>query len=210
MEQLISTRSLSRSTHGCAWPHLVPSKARLQCSRTSNRLNGGNVWLISSKSYRPGLVAYSVRIVRNQPDGEEAVQTAFEKCLEKPPRVASDAVIPEAIIRGWLHTVVYRESINWHPKAPIRFGYLVVPNNRFGNLPTRSMWQLTRSWRHAELEEHLHEEMELLSKREREILGMKLYEGLTFSSIGHALGISEQYAGQIYRKALRKLRYRLK
>lgn len=61
----------------------------------------------------------------------------------------------------------------------------------------------------TEMREHLNASIRALPERERTVVGLYYYEGLTLSEIGQVLGVTESRVCQIHTKAVLSLRTRL-
>lgn len=138
----------------------------------------------------PRLVRYALTITRNQHDAEDALQAAMIRIVRRPRRLAA-ARHPWAyclkIVRNEALRIIAR-------KRP------VVPASEAAT----AQWEISVSDL-TEQNELIQRALNRLPREQAEVVGLKIWEGMTFAEIGLVSDVSPNTAASRYRYALEKL-----
>lgn len=138
--------------------------------------------------YGRQLYGHALALTRHAQDAEDVVQSVFLKCAgSKPGARVKD-------VEAYLHTAVRRESLR-HVKRRRRFRPLE------GGLLVTSVNGVTR-----DDAEKLNACLFRLPAKQREVVVLHVYEGMTFQHLGKVLGVSPDTAASRFRYAKEKLR----
>ncbi len=152
-------------------------------------------------TYEARLLAYVARITGNPSVAEDIVQDTFIK-------LAADwegEFIDSAAMNSWLHKVAHSKAVDWvrreirlnklHEEHQKERGELEIPLPQYGGESRIS----------PELVLKLEEALLQLQDREREVVLLKIYEGLSYKEISKQIGLSESNVGFILHTAIKKL-----
>jgi RNA polymerase sigma-70 factor, ECF subfamily len=147
-----------------------------------------NLWL---RQHLPAMVLFARQWTLNQPDAEDAVQTAFAEFWPRQEQV--DDVL------AFIYFRIRRRSIDLTRRQKRRTQY-----------EARQSPQLAGSNGSIELEgaqraQMIEKAMQELPPEQREILVLKIWSDLSFAQIGTALNLSPNTAASRYRYALARL-----
>jgi len=166
------------------------------------RLQGGDSDAFDAlfERHRRGLFAYIFGYCRDRQLAEDVVQDTF---LEFVRRI--DSIRPKQGANGWLYRVARNRTIDILRHRQ----YEVVPGDEFmavhGEGTDREQGP-DRDLVRKERREHLREVMDALPEKDRELLLLRFYGGLTFREAGQVLGRPLGTVLWQGRRALEKLR----
>jgi RNA polymerase sigma-70 factor (ECF subfamily) len=137
-----------------------------------------------------GLYRYALMILADRQGAEDAVQQAFAKLLSRRDRAAG-LECPEAYLRAAVRNECYSLLRSRRREPPREDGLLEIADPAHGRDDER-----------LAIEGALRE----LPPDQREVVFLKVYEGLTFREIGERLGEPANTAASRHRYAMEKLR----
>lgn len=139
-----------------------------------------------------GLYRYALMILANTAEAEDAVQQAFTKYLDRRgTAVLSEADYLRTAVRNECFSAFRRRRRDHPPAAPSCLLEPVAPGA------------------HPDEKIALEDALRRLPPEQREVIHMKVYEGMTFEDIASRTGASVNTAASRYRYALAKLREHL-
>lgn len=166
------------------------------------RLQGGDsdAFDVLFERHRRGLLAYILGYCRDRQLAEDVVQDTF---LEFARRI--DSIRPRQGANGWLYRVARNRTIDILRHRQ----YEVLPGDEFmavsGHEADREKGP-DRALIRRERHEHLREVLDALPEKDRELLLLRFYGGLTFREAGRVLGRPLGTVLWQGRRALEKLR----
>lgn len=154
------------------------------------------------EQYQASLLRYATRVLNNQTAAQDVVQEAFIRL-----HANWDSVIErKAGLKGWLFRTTHNASVDYIRKE-----------SRRRLLHQRQAWQ--SQWDVPDLEplrkqneqyalvlQHLN----ILKPREREVLVLRLQEGMSYKEIAAVIQRSEGYVGTLIHSATKRLSQRLR
>jgi len=144
------------------------------------------------EQYGPRLYRYALLILADAAGAEDVVQDAFCRLAEALKRRADVATLP------YLATIVRNECysrLRTRRRSPV--------------VATEPLLEPAAPEANADERLLLEQALRALPPEQREVVYLKVYEGLTFQEIGDRCGISLNTAASRYRYALDALRHRL-
>ena len=141
------------------------------------------------EQYGPRLYRYALVILADAPAAEDVLQEAFCQLAEALRRRSDLATLP------YLHTIVRNECYSRLRKRRRTTGLPVVP-----------MLEPVSTEASGEELLMVDNALRTLPPEQREVVHLKIYEGLTFREIGERCGVSVNTAASRYRYALESLR----
>ncbi|MCL8024361.1 SigE family RNA polymerase sigma factor [Nocardioides bruguierae] len=144
-------------------------------------------WVVAR---RPALLRTAYLLTGNEHDAEDLVQAALIKVVPRWHRIADD---PEPYVR----TVLSRESVSrWRRR-------------RWRELHTDRLPEDLRTWQHdrdVTDREVLRQALQRLSPRQRAVIVLRYFDGLTENETAHALGLGLGTVKKHGREAMARLR----
>lgn len=154
---------------------------------------GALEWLI--EKYADRLFGYLLSLLRSRELAEDALQEVFLRVVEKKEMVAE-----AKNLTGYLFAMARNESMSSRRKSAKR--ELLVEDIEHLVEPVSSCELPERVASSAEVSRALHN----LPEEQREVVVLKIYEGMTFDTIASCLGLTLNTAASRYRYAMVKLR----
>jgi len=145
-----------------------------------------NEWV---NQYADAVYRFILKNLRHEEDARDIVQTAYEKLW-----VNREKVTPETV-KSYLFTIAYNLMID-HLRKSRRIDY----TDQFKAEP------IVQPAKGKEMQQLLHEALELLSPRSRSLILLKDYEGYSYEEIGKITGLN---SGQV-RVTLHRARLKLR
>jgi RNA polymerase sigma-70 factor, ECF subfamily len=142
-------------------------------------------------AHADGLYRYALMILANPAAAEDAVQQAFTKFMDR----RGAAVLSEA---DYLRTCVRNECFT-----------TLRRRRRDGLEPTEPLLEPAAPSANENERLALEEALRTLPPEQREVVHMKVYEGMTFDEIARRTGVPLNTVASRYRYALAKLKERL-
>jgi RNA polymerase sigma-70 factor (ECF subfamily) len=153
--------------------------------------------------YTGALYQVSLRLLRNQPDAEDAVQQTFIQAFESLPRKR-----PEVPTRAWLFQVAHNKCIDLlRRRHAIPRSQLEREDDEATEADPMDAEPLPDEiYERAELQQLLRSAIDHLQPRAREVVLLRYLGDLTFAEIGSSLGIPENTAKTTFQRAKQQLR----
>src|SRR5713226_8754336 len=148
-------------------------------------------WKVCFSSLAPGLLLFARQWLRSPADAEDVVQEAFVRFWRRNHDIGNRALL-YATVRSIALDFVRRDSRRARREAD------AMAETEQSIKPKFAM--------EDESQQALAEAIDRLPGEQREVLLMKIWNELTFSEIGSALGISQNTAASRYRYALGALK----
>jgi len=148
-------------------------------------------------TYASPLLRYAERLVRDSHTAQDIVQQVFIRyaCLADHKRPATEAV------RAWLYRVTHNKAVD-HIRAEQRRKKL---HERHAECSAPLSEESRQEDRHALVREHI----DSLGEKERQVVLLRLEEGLSYREISRITGLKEGYVGYLLHQAVRTLSDRL-
>lgn len=173
--------------------HKIPS--------TANDVQPESQWLADVfANHRQGLVRFVVGILRNRAIAEDVVQTAFAKAIESHGSIEPDAAKP------WLYRVAFNEAVDRRRRLQIDQRAKQAIGQSPGIQSEKPDEQLVRT----EQIEQVREALQELSPDEQQVVRLRIYEQQTFAQIAEAMELPLGTVLTRMRRALEKLRQKLR
>ena len=137
----------------------------------------------------PRLLRYAVTLTRNRDDAEDILQTAFVQVARCPERLA-DADHPWPYLLRIVRNAALRLLRKRESQTSVKHRAEVSQRNSF---------------EHQEIAEAVRHAIDQLPPLQAEVVGLKIWENMTFAQIGAVLGVSPNTAASRYQYALEKL-----
>jgi len=150
-------------------------------------------WDAFIKEYGARLVLFAKTWTNNHAEAEDAVQNALIRLWKR----GESEITPPLAFTAVKHAVL--DADRGRRRRAAREAAAVEMEDRADNL-------FERRWDAAELEDNVERALATLSEKQREVLVMKIWGGLTFAGIGTVLKISPNTAATRYRSALAALK----
>jgi RNA polymerase sigma-70 factor (ECF subfamily) len=148
-------------------------------------------WKVCFSQVGPGLVLFARNWVRSPADAEDVVQEAFVKFWRRNHNIENRALL-YATVRSIALDFIRRDTRRARRES------VAVAETEQSTEPKFAM--------EDESQQALAAAIDGLPAEQREVLVMKIWNELTFSEIGNALGISQNTAASRYRYALGALK----
>lgn len=148
------------------------------------------------REYFPPLMAFARKILVDEDDAREVVQNVFINLWEK--RMEIDLSTP---LKSYLFTSVHNRSLN-----------VIRDRKKFSSSEMPEVageWDVSMQIETMELEEKIREVIGSLPEKCREVFELNRFDGLKYSEIAEALGISVKTVENQMSKALKILREKL-
>jgi len=152
--------------------------------------------------YETPLLQYATRILRNSAAAEDVVQEVFVKLF----RDLQDGASPTDKMKAWLFRVTHNEVVDY-----------IRRESRLRNLHDKTGQETAFSTADQDCGETEEEKRELvmehvqqLDEREKQVLLLRLDQGLSYTEISSVTGRTEGNVGNILHHAVRKLAASLK
>ena len=148
-------------------------------------------WKVCFSELGPGLVLFARQWVHSLADAEDIVQEAFVRFWKRNHNIESKGLL-YAMVRSIALDVIRRDSRRARREA------VAMSETEQSAQPQFEV--------EDESQRALAAALDLVPKDQREVLVMKIWNELTFSEIGEALGVSQNTAASRYRYGLAALR----
>jgi RNA polymerase sigma factor (sigma-70 family) len=146
------------------------------------------------RSSRDDVYAYAAGLLRDRTAAEEATAIAFERAYRKRSRFDAERGSPRAWLFGIARNAALDELRRRGRQAELSTD------------PVDAASQLDRNDQRSDLRLLLDGALGKLEARERELIALKFFAGLSNGEIARVLGISESNAGTKLHRAMDKLR----
>ncbi|MEX2027700.1 MAG: RNA polymerase sigma factor [Pirellulaceae bacterium] len=172
---------------------------------TSNPIAGGvpadSQWLAELYlQHEAGLRRFLVGVLRDAHTAEDILQLTFAKAVQ-----SADTVRPEAI-KSWLYRVAFHEAISWKRRVRIDQAAKQVRAARSEQRSEAPDEPLLR----RELLDAVRQAIEQLPAKQQQVVRMRIYEEKTFAQISAETGAPLGTVLTHMRRALEKMRQKLK
>jgi RNA polymerase sigma-70 factor (ECF subfamily) len=168
--------------------------------------SGERAWAAEAYvEYSPGLRRFIVGVLRDRDAAEDVVQATFAQAL------AANEDVPPKAIKAWLYRVAFHEAVNWKRRLAVdrrafddlRDQLAVLsgagdPNPVHKPLVSRDRVERVRA------------ALGILSVNQLRVVRARIFDGRTFAQIAAEMNIPLGTALSHMRRALEKLRGRLK
>ncbi|HEU5141977.1 MAG TPA: sigma-70 family RNA polymerase sigma factor [Solirubrobacterales bacterium] len=144
---------------------------------------------------RDDVYAYAAGLLRDRSAAEEVVSTAFERAYRKRGRFNPDRGSARAWLFGVVRNAALDELRRRRRHAPLSDELHDVTAHTGGDGVERTELRLA-----------LRDALEALPSRDRELVALKFFAGLSNAEIARVLGISESNAGTKLHRVVTKLR----
>jgi RNA polymerase sigma-70 factor (ECF subfamily) len=146
------------------------------------------------ETYQHVLLRYATRVLKNEDAAQDVVQEAFIRLHENWNKVMVQGVP----LKGWLFRTTHNASVDYIRKE----SRLRLLHERQAKAPDlRSGGESDCNERQTLVLQHLN----ALSSREREVLVLRMQEGMSYRQIADVLKRSEGYVGTLIHTATKKL-----
>ncbi len=145
--------------------------------------------------YQAVLLRYATRVLNNEDAAQDVVQEVFIRLHENWSRV-----LRKGRLKGWLYRTTHNASVDYIRKE----SRLKILHERHSKEPTNHVGsdeQKVLDEREALVFRHIN----TLRPKEREVLVLRLLEGMSYRDIADVLNRSEGYVGTLIHTATRKL-----
>jgi RNA polymerase sigma-70 factor (ECF subfamily) len=151
--------------------------------------------------YAPGLRRFVVGVLPDREAAEDVVQTTFAKAAH-----AAGDVPPEAI-KSWLYRVAFHEAVTWKRRSSVDRKATQELRDRRDNRDSESPEEpLVR----REIVEQVREAIQSLPANQQQVVQARVYQEKTFAQIAAEMGVPLGTVLTHMRRALDKLRRKLK
>jgi RNA polymerase sigma factor (sigma-70 family) len=147
------------------------------------------------RSSRDDVYAYVASLLRDGPAAEEVTATAFERAYRKRSRFDPGRGEP----RAWLFGIARNAALDELRRRGRQAELTAEPADLSGPLPDESAEETERRLAVSAA-------LATLDARERELIALKFFAGLSNAEIGTVVGLSESNAGTRLHRAVTKLR----
>lgn len=152
--------------------------------------------------HEEALLAYATRILNNAAAAQDVVQNAFIKLFQH----WRDGMRPSRHMKTWLYRVTHNEAVDYiRRESRLRLLHKKHAEERTADCPDGLHCPAPRDDRLATVLENVHR----LHPRERQVLLLRLEQGLSYQEIAEVTGRSEGNVGNILHHAVKKLSARL-
>ena len=180
-----------------------PKKMMDEVPQDGGLLSGDECMEDVMEQYQPQLLRYAARVLNNAEAAQDAVQDAFVRLHRNWQKVV-ERRIP---VRGWLYRTTHNAAVDYIRKET-RLRALHERQFEFSEtIGEGADCQLeTLEERHALVLQNLN----ALNPKEREVLVLRLQEGMSYREIAEIIHKSEGYVGTLIFNATHKLGQRLR
>ncbi len=147
------------------------------------------------RSSRDDVYAYVSSLLRDEPAAEEVTAAAFERAYRKRNRFDPERGEP----RAWLFGIARNAALDELRRRGRQAELTAEPADLHG-------FATEEGAEHSERRLAVSAALERLEPRERELIALKFFAGLSNAEIAQILGISESNAGTKLHRAMTKLR----
>lgn len=147
------------------------------------------------RSSRDDVYAYVASLLRDRAAGEEVTAAAFERAYRKRARFDPERGEP----RAWLFGIARNAALDELRRRGRQAELAAEPADLLGPHPHESAEEAERRLAVATA-------LAILEPRERELIALKFFAGLSNGEIGAVIGASESSAGTRLHRAVTKLR----
>ncbi len=152
--------------------------------------------------HETGLLRYAARLVNDPTAAQDVVQNVFTKLFQKWP----PGMQPSKQLRSWLFRATHNEAVDYiRRESRLRKLHTKHAEERATTCPDGIHCDPTTEERKAIVLRHLN----ALLPRERQILILRMQEGMSYREISQVTGRSEGNVGNILHHAVKKLSSRL-
>jgi len=148
------------------------------------------------EQYQAALLRYATRVLNNPDAAQDVVQEVFIRLHENWDRLRKE----QAVLKSWLYRTTHNASVDYIRKE----SRLRLLHERQATDPLHQIDHDARRYldeREALVFQHINS----LVPREREVLVLRLLEGMTYRDIAEVLNRSEGYVGTLIHTASKKL-----
>jgi len=148
--------------------------------------------------HETALLRCAARLVNDAAAAEDVVQNVFTKLFQKWP----PGMRPSKQLRSWLFRAIHNEAVDYiRRESRLRLLHSKHAEEQPKSCPDGIHCEPGHEERKAIVLRHLH----ALLPRERQVLILRLQEGMSYREIGEVTGRSEGNVGNILHHAVRKM-----
>lgn len=147
--------------------------------------------------YQSSLLRYATRVLNSEDAAQDVVQEAFIRLNENLDKIAERGVP----LKGWLFRTTHNAAVDYIRKESRRRLLHDRQSKQADLFRPDSAAQTERDERQALVMQHLN----TLKPKEREVLVLRLQEGMPYKEIAAVLKRSEGYVGTLIHTATKKL-----
>lgn len=152
--------------------------------------------------HETALLRYATRLVNDPTAAQDVVQNVFTKLFRKWP----PGMRPSKQLRSWLFRATHNEAVDYiRRESRLRRLHTEHAEEQLVDCPDGRHCEASTDERTAIVLRHLH----ALLPRERQVVVLRLQEGMSYREISEVTGRSEGNIGNILHHAVRKLSTRL-
>ena len=153
------------------------------------------------EQYQTSLLRYATRVLNNEDAAQDVVQEAFIRLNDNLAKIKTRGVQ----VKGWLFRTTHNAAVDYIRKESRRRSLHDRQSKQADLFVTDSAAQQLRDEKQAMVMRHLN----TLKPKEREVLVLRLQEGMSYKEIAAVLKRSEGYVGTLIHTATKKLSHSL-
>ena len=154
------------------------------------------------EQYQSSLLRYATRVLNNEDAAQDVVQEAFIRLHGNLDNIKTRGVQ----VKGWLFRTTHNAAVDYIRKESRRRSLHERQSKQADLFVTDTEAQQERADKKAMVMRHLN----TLKPKEREVLVLRLQEGMTYKEIAGVLKRSEGYVGTLIHTATKKLTQNLR
>lgn len=154
------------------------------------------------EQYQSALLRYATRVLNSEDAAQDVVQEAFIRFHDNLEKIKTRGVQ----VKGWLFRTTHNAAVDYIRKESRRRNLHERQAKQADLFTTDQETQRNREERQALVMRHLN----TLKPKEREVLVLRLQEGMSYKEIAAVLKRSEGYVGTLIHNATKKLSKRLR
>ena len=162
----------------------------------------GDALAVLFDRYHRLVLSIALKIVRDLGEAEDVMQNVFLEVF----RSAAQFDPAKGTTKTWLLQYAYHRAINRRQQLTVRHFYQQENIQGIETRMPQARGSLTGRFSEHELLHLLHEGLAALSRRQRQVLALASFEGLSMNEIAHKTGESVSNVRHYYYRGLKKLR----
>ena len=147
------------------------------------------------QQYQPALLRYASRVLNNEDAAQDVVQEAFIRLHSNMEKIKQRGVH----LKGWLFRTTHNAAVDYIRKE-----------TRLRALHQKQAMPVVSSKVEEDREQLVLQHLYVLKPKEREVLVLRLQEGMSYREIARVLKRSEGYVGTLIHTATKKLTHSLR
>jgi RNA polymerase sigma factor (sigma-70 family) len=149
------------------------------------------------ENYQTALLRYATRVLNNEDAAQDVVQEAFIRLHGNLEKITKRGVQ----LKGWLFRTTHNAAVDYIRKESRRRNLHERQSKQADLFRSDSEALRDQDERQALVLQH----MNALKPKEREVLVLRLQEGMSYKEIAHVLKRSEGYVGTLIHNATKKM-----